>query len=231
MSTALPGSLPLRGIRALVFDFDGLIVDTETPEYTVWRETYEAHGHDLTLETWAQAIGTIDGFDAVADLQGRVDGGELNMEVIDRMILRSQALLDAEGLRPGISGLIAAADAAAIPRAIASSSPLEWVTDNLGRLGVEKGWGFILTADGDVDRAKPNPVLYQEAVAAFGFLPDEVVAFEDSPNGIAAARAAGLVCIAVPNAITVHLDLSEADHLISSLSEMPPGELIAALAP
>jgi beta-phosphoglucomutase-like phosphatase (HAD superfamily) len=222
-------ALPLAGIRALVFDFDGLIVDTETPEYTVWSEAYEAHGHDLTIETWSQAIGTINGFDAVADLQQRTDG-ELNREVIDRMILRSQALLDAEGLRPGIPELFAAADAAGIPRAIASSSPLEWVTDNLGRLGVDQGWRFILTADGDVDRAKPNPVLYQEAVAAFGFLPDEVVAFEDSPNGVKAARAAGVVCIAVPNTITANLDLSGADHLVPELGAIPPGELIAALA-
>ena len=222
-------ALPLEGIRALVFDFDGLIVDTETPEYTVWREAYQAHGHELELATWAQAIGTIEGFDAVADLQRRVDG-ELHMEVIDRMILRSQALLDAEGIRPGIAELLAAADAAGIPRAIASSSPNEWVMENLRRLGVEAGWALILTADGDVSRAKPNPTLYLEAIAAFGFQGHEVVAFEDSPNGITAARAAGLVCIAIPNTITAHLDLSAADHLIPALADTNPGDLVASLA-
>ena len=222
-------TLPLEGIRALVFDFDGLIVDTETPEYTVWREAYEAHGHELELETWAQAIGTINGFDAVADLQGRVEG-ELNMDVIDRMILRSQALLDAEGLRPGIAELLAAADAAGIPRSIASSSPIEWVTDNLGRLGADEGWSFILTADGEVSRAKPNPTLYLECLASFGLQGHEVVAFEDSPKGVAAARAAGLVCIAVPNTITAQLDLSAADHVIPALDDVAPAGLVASLA-
>ena len=74
-------------IDAFVFDFDGLIVDTETPEYTVWRETFEAHGHELPVETWAACIGTIGGFDPVAELK-RLTDNHIHEDVLDRMISR-----------------------------------------------------------------------------------------------------------------------------------------------
>ncbi len=207
-------------VKALLFDFDGLIVDTETPEYTVWRETYAAHGHDLTVDTWSAGIGTLSGFDPVAELHRRTDG-HVRDEIIERMIARSGALLDAEGLRPGIAELFAEVDEAGIPRAIVSSSDAEWIGENLGRLGAADGWAAIICAEGVAERAKPRPTLYLEALDVLGVAATDALAFEDSPNGIAAARAAGIRCVAVPNSVTVALDLSAADIVVESLLGMP----------
>ncbi|MEX0990989.1 MAG: HAD-IA family hydrolase [Actinomycetota bacterium] len=211
-------------VKALLFDFDGLIVDTETPEFTVWRETYEAHGHSLPIHTWAACIGTIGGFDPVADLQ-RLTDGHIHDEILERMVARSGALLDAEGLRPGIAALLAEADAAGIPRAIVSSSDQEWIGQNLGRLGAADGWAAIICAEGNVARAKPRPTMYLEALGVLGVAAQDALAFEDSPNGIAAAQAAGIRCIAVPNSVTVSLDLGSADHVLPTLDGFSLGVL------
>jgi len=211
-------------VKALLFDFDGLIVDTETPEYTVWREAYEAHGHELTVDVWAAGIGTLDGFDPVAELQ-RLTDGHIHDEILERMIARSGALLDIEGLRPGIAELCAEADATGIPRAIVSSSDQEWIGENLGRLGAADGWAAIICAEGNADRAKPRPTMYLEVLELLGVPADDALALEDSPNGIAAAQAAGIRCIAVPNPVTRALDLSAANVVLGSLSGVALGTL------
>ena len=87
-------------------------------------------------------------------------------------------------------------------------------------------WGAIVAADGDTERAKPQPALYLEALGALGLQPDEAIAFEDSLNGIRAAKAAGIFCVAVPNPITETFALDEADLLLDSLEELPLTELL-----
>ena len=89
------------------------------------------------------------------------------------------------------------------------------------------GWDAIITADHDEERAKPRPTLYLEALDALGVEADEAVAFEDSPNGIRAAKAAGIFVVGIPNAVTQELGLDEADLVVGSLAELPPDELLA----
>ena len=209
---------------ALLFDFDGLILDTETPEYHAWREIYSAHGHELELELWAQAIGTHGGFDPVAELMRRTDG-HVHDDVLDGAIQRAQARLDAELLRPGVESLWEQADEAGIPRAVVTSSTTDWVTDNLGRFHMHEGWAAIVSANGDAERAKPRPTLYLEACDLLEVPPAEAVVIEDSPNGVAAARAAGIPVIAVPNEVTASLDLSAADVTVETLQGLTLADL------
>jgi beta-phosphoglucomutase-like phosphatase (HAD superfamily) len=99
----------------------------------------------------------------------------------------------------------------------------------LERLRLDADWDAVRTRD-DVVRTKPAPDLYLSAVAALGVAPREAVAFEDSANGIAAAKDAGLLCVAVPNALTAGMDLSRADVRLGSLADTPLEELLARLA-
>jgi len=214
-------------VRALLFDFDGLIVETEGPAFRVWQETYEQHGAELTLAEWSAAVGTLQGFDPVGRLE------ELTGLALDRDELRERAwaehrrLVADEALRPGVSEYLAESFALGLDVAVVSSAGAAWVTGHLEQRGIRDGWHSIHCADGDPSIAKPRPDLYLAALAALGFAAEEGIAIEDSPNGVAAAKAAGLVCIAVPNTITRELDLGAADLVLDSLADLPLAELLA----
>jgi HAD superfamily hydrolase (TIGR01509 family) len=213
-------------IRALLFDFDGLLVDTESPSFDAWAGIYREHGHDLTLETWSAAIGTLDGFDPFADLEGRL-GRRLDRERVNERRREIEfAAADLEELREGVADYLEEAQRLGLARAIVSSSSQEWIRRHLERLDLLDGWNSIVTADGDAARAKPRPTLYLEALDRLDVAADEAIAFEDSPNGITAAKAAGLYCIAVPNPTTASLDVTHADLVLRSLEEVPLGELL-----
>jgi len=215
-------------IRAFLFDFDGLIVDTELPSRAGWEWLYRRHGHELPRDRWATLVGTIGAeFDPMAHLEELV-GAPLEREVLDReRAAHEVSLIEAEELRPGIAEYLAEARRRRLKRAIVSSSTRRWVDSHLARLEEEVGWDAIVTADDDRSRAKPRPDLYLEALELLGVQASEAIAFEDSPNGVRAARAAGIFCVAVPNEVTRDLELDEADVLVHSLAELPPVELLA----
>ena len=212
-------------VRALLFDFDGLLVDTESASYAAWADVYRNHGHELTLERWSAAVGTI-GFEPFDDLEALV-GRQVDRERLDAERRAAEfAQTDAEELREGVADYLDEADRLGLPRAIVSSSSRWWIERHLERLELLEGWAFILAADGDVARAKPRPVLYLEALRRLGVAPGEAIAFEDSPNGITAAKAAGIYCVAVPNPITASLDVGLADLVVASLESVALGDLI-----
>lgn len=206
-------------MRALLFDFDGLLLDTEGPSYRAWVEVYEAHGHTLPLDTWAAAIGTIDGFDPVGHLEG-LAGTRLAEDTQGERRQRDLDLCDLEGLRPGVAELLDEAARRRLSTAIVSSSSNDWIARHLEPRDVLERFDAVVCANGDASRAKPRPTLYREALLRLGIRAAEAVAFEDSPNGIAAAKAAGIFCVAVPNEITGALDLSAADLTVRSLLDV-----------
>lgn len=112
--------------------------------------------------------------------------------------------------------------------AIASSSPRDYVEAHLGRIGLDAGWDVVVCRE-DAPRAKPAPDLYLRAVELLGVAPYEAVALEDSPNGIAAAKDAGLWVVAVPNALTAAGDLTRADCRVSTCAELPLPTLLERL--
>ena len=217
-------------LRGLLFDFDGLLVDTETPSRACWEELYREHGHDLPLDEWATLVGTIGApFDPFAHLETLV-GSPLDRDALDdRRRAREFELIDLEDLRPGVHDYLAEAKRRRLRTAVVSSSSRWWVERNLGRLERLDEWEAIVTADGDAGRAKPEPTLYLEALRILRLRADEAVAFEDSPHGVRAAKAAGLVCVAVPNPITKTLALDEADIVVDSLADLPLDALLARL--
>jgi HAD superfamily hydrolase (TIGR01509 family) len=207
-------------IAAVLFDFDGTIIDSETAVFDAYRRLYAEHGHELRLEDWATGIGTLGGFDPVADLEARL-GREIDEAVLEGRSWEDIASAGEPGLRPGIGAYVARARELGIALGIVSSNDRAWVDRHIERLGVRDAWDAIVTADGDEDRAKPNPALYVDALARLGVRAPAAVAIEDSPNGIAAAKAAGVFCVAAPNEVTASLDLSAADVVVPSLEDLP----------
>ena len=213
-------------IRAVVFDFDGLILDTEVPEFQTWQEIYQAHGCELALEVWATGLGTsADAFDPYTHLEGQA-GCPIDRESIQQQRRqRYHELLGATSALPGVREYIAEAKRLGLYLGVASSSSREWVVGHLTELGLYPYFDCIKCRD-DVPRVKPDPALYQAVVETFALQPHQAIALEDSPNGIAAAKRAGLFCVAVPNLLTRQLSLAHADLLISSLADLPLQQLL-----
>lgn len=212
-------------IRALIFDFDGLIFDSETPDFVSWQETYTAHGVELAREVWNAYIGTIT-FDPYQHLE------ELVGRPIDRTAVhavrkaRDNELLAAQTILPGVEAYLAQARELGLKVAIASSSDHDWVDGHLQRLGLFDQFEQIHCSDDVGGVGKPDPAVYHAAVAALGVAPHEALALEDSPNGVRAARAAGVWCTAVPNQMTRDLNFDHADYRLTALTDMPLRQLI-----
>lgn len=204
-------------VSALVFDFDGVILETESPAYLSWSELYGLRGVELPLSLWRKEVGSLGQFDAGAYL-AELTGRAMTTEEAAARWSRKMELISAQELMPGIEDLIAQAADRKVPLAVASSDTDEWVTDHLRRLGLLNRFKAIVTANGNPARAKPDPTVFIEAADALGVAPREAVAIEDSSNGVAAAKAAGMLCVAVPNEITRDSDLAAADWVVPTLN-------------
>ena len=215
-------------IRAIVFDFDGLILDTEEPIYRSWLEVYEAHGEELPFEKWVQIVGsTTAGFHPQHHLEERL-GRPLPKEVLDRRLDRRTELVLANAVLPGVVDHLDAARDRGLRLGVASSSTADWVRGHLARLGILERFDCLRCRD-DVARAKPEPDLYLAVLECLGVPAGEAIAVEDSPNGVTAAKRAGMRCVAIPNSITERLDLSQADVVLTSLAEVTLAQLLERL--
>jgi HAD superfamily hydrolase (TIGR01509 family) len=214
-------------IRAFLFDFDGLILDTETASRAGWEWLYSQHGQELPPDKWASIVGTTGVWSPMDHLEDLVGEPLEREELNDRRYAHEISLIEAEDLRPGIAEYIEAAERHGLRRAIVSSSSRFWIDMHLERLERAYGWDAILTADHDSKRAKPNPTMYLEALELLGVDASEAIVFEDSPNGVKAARAAGIFVVAIPNNVTRDFGLDEADLVVDSLADLPPDELLA----
>ena len=214
-------------IRALLFDFDGTLVDTESIDLRVWHEVFEAHGVSVPVDRFALRIGTLTGPDELDELDALLDAPCERDVVTATRRRRERELLELEPLRPGIREYLDRAGELGLGVAIVSSSSRGWIDGNLQRLELLDGWAAVVSADGDTGRCKPSPALYLEALEALGVDAAEAIAIEDSPNGVAAARAAGIFCVAFPNDVTGALDFSQADLVLESLEDVPLDDLLA----
>jgi HAD superfamily hydrolase (TIGR01509 family) len=214
-------------IRAFLFDFDGLILDTETASRAGWEWLYREHGHELPQDRWATIVGTTGVWSPMDHLEELV-GEPLERDALnERRYAHETSLIEAEELRPGIADYIDAATRLGLKRAIVSSATRRWIDLHLARLERAVGWDAIITADRDNARAKPRPTMYLEALDVLGVAAEEAIVFEDSPNGVKAARAAGIFVVAVPNDVTRDFGLDDADLVLDSLADLPPDELLA----
>jgi HAD superfamily hydrolase (TIGR01509 family) len=208
-------------LKALIFDFDGLILDTESPDLEAWQEIYSRHDQVLSLHTWGQIVGGAGNsdFDPASHLEDLL-GHPINQPAIKQLAyqLSYEAILK-QPILPGGRDLLEAARNKPYRLAIASSSPHSWVDNHLKRLGLFDFFEAILCGD-DVIRTKPDPGLYLAALRALNVQAGEAVVFEDSPNGILAANAAGIFSVAVPNPLTAQLGVDHARLVLKSLEEV-----------
>jgi beta-phosphoglucomutase-like phosphatase (HAD superfamily) len=206
-------------IRALIFDFDGLILETETPAYQAWVEVYREFGHELPKELWLDYIGREGGwFDALTYLEGLVGPRDDRDAINRRRDLRKTELVMAVAESEGLRMLLTDARVRGLRLAVCSSSTPKWVLGHLERLDLLSFFDHVQCRDRPELRAKPAPDLYLAACAGLGVRPDEAIAFEDSRNGMLAAQAAGMRCVVVPNELTIAMDLTGADHRFNSLA-------------
>jgi HAD superfamily hydrolase (TIGR01509 family) len=212
----------------VILDFDGLIVDTETPILAAWQEVYRAHGCELGIEHWQHALGTAFGFDPhrhLCELTGRSLDRDTMREDVER---RNWAACSRQPLLPGVLDLLAAARDLRLGVAVASSSTLAWLEHWLQAHAIRHLIDAVCGRD-DVARVKPEPDVFLCAAARLVVEPERCVVFEDSPNGMHAARRAGMRCVAVPNVLTRQLPLPEVDLVLSSLAERPLPQILRTL--
>lgn len=213
-------------IQAVVFDFDGLILDTETAHYETWRDLYAEYGHELTRAMWESSIGGASGsFNAYTNLMSLlgegVDGALLKQTRTERYLAR----VHAQPVLPGVADRIREARELGLKVGVASSSSCDWVHNHLKRLGLWERFDRVACGD-EVPLVKPDPAVYHLALDRLGAAASRAIAFEDSPKGIEAAKRAGLFCVAIPNGMTRGLDLAEADLIFDSLAEISLKDLV-----
>ena len=218
-----------RRLCGLLFDFDGLMVDTEYPSYQGWTELYQAYGCTLDLETYAKHIGSPGAYDLHGHLESLV-GRRLNrVQLQAARRRRYRVLTKNQKLLPGVQGYLDSGRKRGLRIGIVSGSPDTWVESHLRDFGIRQYFDCLVTA-GDVSHNKPNPEGYDRALGCLAIRADEAIAFEDSPHGVTAARRAGIYCVAVPNGVTRRLSLEHADRVVPSLAEVPLWKLLRQFA-
>ncbi len=169
-------------IQALIFDFDGLILDTETPEVQIWQDLYARYGQEFPLDEWVRTVvgSTVANLDPVAQLE------KLTGQPLDRTALHEQAhrtRLDWQAALPPMPGVADYLDSArrlGLRLAVASSSPHAWVDGYLNRLEFCDLFDAVICRE-DAPRLKPDPDLFLAALSALHVRADQALAFEDSP--------------------------------------------------
>ena len=208
-------------IDTLVFDFDGVIIDTEVPTFTAWQEVFESFGQSVDRALWSEIIGGGQKlFDTMAYLESIVGPLPDREAVRRRKNERADKMIAESPILPGVLEYLADARRLGLRLAVASSSSRDWVEGHLAERGLLEYFAAIVTRD-DVSRVKPDPALYATAVERVGSGPASAFAIEDSFNGVTSAKRAGLLCVAVPNGMTRDMDFDQADVRLGSLAEMP----------
>lgn len=209
----------MMAASAVLFDFDGVLVDTEWAIYQSWRRVFEDHGHDLPLAVYTRCIGsdfsTWSAKTHLEDLTGQAfDWHDLDARRQHEILLD----LADEGPMPGVRELLEKLTALAVPCAVVSSSSHHWVDGWLAKTELA-GYFKTVVCRGDAPRIKPAPDLFLEAARRMALAPRDCLVIEDSLNGIIAATAAGIPAWAVPNRVTRDLDFSLAERIFDSLTE------------
>lgn len=217
-------------IRGMIFDFDGLVIDTEMPDYQAWCEVYDQYGAELPMTEWMKCVGnSAETFDTCAYLETVLGHPLDDRESVQAAVhQRRLEIIATQQALPGVEDYLREARRLGLKLAVASSSTHTWVDAHLKRLGLYDTFDCVCCRE-DVDIIKPDPALYLAALDGLGLRAEEAIAFEDSASGILAAKRAGLYCVAVPNTVTRLMDLSHADREIVSMADVPFEDLLQAL--
>jgi HAD superfamily hydrolase (TIGR01509 family) len=213
---------------ALLFDFDGLILDTESCTFDTVRAIFAEHRVDLDRSYWQSILGTADHPHWTEILAARLGQPVDRPALTARREERRMEVLLREPVCAGVVDLLDAARAAGVPTAVASSSTADWVVGHLDRLGLTRRFTAVVTSDHvahDPRRTKPAPDIFLAAADVLGVDPADCVVLEDSLNGVVAAKAAGMTVVAVPGPMTAGLDFGAADLVVPSVAALDLGML------
>ncbi len=204
--------------KALLFDFDGTLVDTEWAIYQAWLATFQKEGQDLPIETYAQCIGsdfnTWSPKTHLEDLTGKqFPWAEMDLER-QKVI---EGALKSEGPVPGAVEILTELEGQYV-MAVVSSSSHDWVDGWLERLEMSQYFSATVCR-GDAPRIKPAPDLYERASERIGIPPQECLVIEDSLNGGLAGLEAGMTVQVIPNRITKGSDFSRMNGVFESLTQ------------
>ncbi|MFI5934324.1 HAD-IA family hydrolase [Actinoplanes sp. NPDC051494] len=215
-------------VAALIFDFDGLLMDTETTLLDSWRWEWRRHGLELDAATFFADHGGDANEPRYAELAAAVGRGYDRTSSHElRMAYRAE-LNAALQPAPGIVAWLDRAAALGLRLAVASSSPAPHVRALLAQAGLLDRFEVLATGE-EVDAHKPDPAVYLLALDRLGLPATGAVAFEDTPHGVTAAQAAGLRCVAVPNPYADHARFPHADLLLPTAKALPLDDALAAL--
>jgi HAD superfamily hydrolase (TIGR01509 family) len=207
-----------RRVRAVVFDLDGLMFNTEELYQDVGGELLRRRGHVFTGELLDQMMGR----PSRVALQIMIDWHQLK-DTVEQLANETDeifaGILDGRlQMMPGLPELLVALEKAGLPKAIATSSRRRFLRDVLSRFQLEPRFAFTLAAE-DVVNGKPDPEIYQTAARKLGFPTSEILVLEDSQNGCLAAAAAGTIAVAVPGGHSLRHDFGRATLVADSLAD------------
>jgi HAD superfamily hydrolase (TIGR01509 family) len=206
-------------INAIVFDFDGVIIDTEKACYDAWQTVFSEYNQVLLLEEWVKNIGRAVKVADPHKILEHLTGKSINQEhLLHHAKEIEMAAANKLTPLPGVLKTLQVARDMFIPCAVASSSGRNWVEGHLKRTGLEHYFKTLVCRE-DTSTHKPEPEPYLTAVNRLGALPENSIAIEDAPMGILSATTAGLRCVAVGCSLTKHLDLSRATWQLDSLDQ------------
>lgn len=216
-------------IKAIVFDFDGLILETERPQCEAWRDVFVSFGRELPEQAWLEVMGK----PVKIDLFPRRLAAELGRDLdIDAVIAQYREVvakrLADQPIQTGVRDVIRDASTVGIKLAVASGSTHRWVDGHLKRLGLFEHFQTTVCCE-DTQLHKPDPDPYLHACRLLGVSSGSAIALEDSALGITAAKTAGMHAIAIPTAMTGYQSFDHADVVLGSLAEMPLAEMIQRL--
>jgi len=211
----------MKELKALIFDFDGLILDTESVEVVLWQELYSAHGAVFDLAAYKEIIGTfgLKKFSPSQEFRNVIGNDDIAQPYLDTMREKMDNVLLQSPPMPGVVDLISQAKTHNLRLAVGSSSPYSWVNRYLSHMGLWDEFDTVVTLD-DVSHSKPSPEIFQTILSRFNIHPNQALVLEDSPNGVLAANRAGIPVIAVPNMVTTGLSFDGALEIMPSLSSI-----------
>ncbi|WP_318618041.1 HAD family hydrolase [Sporosarcina sp. YIM B06819] len=206
-------------IKGIIFDFDGLILDTETHQYLVLQEIFSEHGSELPIIRWQQEIGTQTGFSPFKHLEEKLERKLEHQILQEKFEDKYHSILAEEKARAGVEDYIKSAKKMGLKIGLATSSTYQWVSTHLKNLNLFDYFECIQTSD-DVEKVKPDPALYLQTALGLGLAVEECLVFEDSANGALAAKRAGMSCVIVPNQVTHTMDFCAVEHRLESMTDM-----------
>ncbi|WP_236341301.1 HAD family hydrolase [Paenibacillus plantiphilus] len=213
-------------MKAVIFDFDGLIIDTETAWYQAFEDVFRDNDVEFPLEVFVKCIGTDD---TLLNQFIAENIGIENMEIIKSLANENhKTKMETIVIRDGVKDYLTLAKALGLKIGLASSSSRQWVEGYLKELQIIDYFQVIKTRD-DVANIKPDPALYLTALQALNVSANEAIAFEDSANGATAAALAGIKCVIVPNEVTRNIEFGHYDLRIESMSDMSLQQVISYL--